>query len=132
MSEKKKSDFSTGVWKGEVNGSVRYSVGKPVLIDLKPGQYWVNVYPNTRKEPGSRQPDATVTLNLAQARYDSPSATRDERVQGVLSAAQSMSQRTVINPNDGHPGASNKNLRESAAPGSWDKADPFFDDDGDL
>lgn len=112
MSDKKKPDFETGVWrKQDKNGNNYYTVGKPILVNLRPGQYWVNVYPNTKKNPDnpeeSKFPDARVTLSLAQARYDAPEPNRQDRVHGVLNAAQSMASRPTIKPNSGHPGASN-------------------------
>jgi hypothetical protein len=53
-------DPKTGLWKKEsTNGGASYYSGK-ITID-QPGEYWVNLYKNDRKETDS-QPDLNLKL----------------------------------------------------------------------
>ncbi len=53
----------TGLWKNEPGKPAGYG-GK--IIITEPGEYWVNLYKNDRKET-EKQPDLNLQLKLKQA-----------------------------------------------------------------
>jgi hypothetical protein len=62
---------STGLWKNEEGKPAGYG-GKITITE--PGDYFVNLYKNDKKEPGSKQPD----LNLRLKRMEKQGAQRQE------------------------------------------------------
>ncbi|MDQ3159464.1 MAG: hypothetical protein M3Q51_00390 [Pseudomonadota bacterium] len=65
---------STGLWKNEEGKPAGYG-GKITITE--PGDYFVNLYKNDRKEPGSKQPD----LNLRLKKMDRQGAPTRQEVQ---------------------------------------------------
>ena len=60
---------STGLWKNEDGKPAGYG-GKITITE--PGDYFVNLYKNERKEPGSKQPDLNLKFKRMEKQGGAP------------------------------------------------------------